>query len=180
VINNLLGRFAIWRAHWARRIRLSKRHERRCRRAAESRVNPRRFNCAFRASDGKSSTALVRCRISIRRMSGWGVKVGLFRDARSMSGLPPECMDPPCVARENGEPGVRSCTNVTGLALELVLRTIMEIRAHPILLATMPLRAIFGGQFSDAPGRPILHLFSFSRRPRWGNDCGLTCRFWQS
>jgi len=54
-------------------------------------------------------------------------------------------MDPPCVARENGEPGVRSCINVSGLALELVLhlelvlRTIMEIRAHPILLATMPL-----------------------------------------
>ena len=48
-------------------------------------------------------------------------------------------MDPPCVARENGEPGVRSCTNVSGLDLELVLRTIMEIRAHPILLATMPL-----------------------------------------
>src|SRR5215831_19469638 len=56
----------------------------------------------------------------------------------------PECMDPPCVARENGEPGVRSCTNVSGLALELVLRTIMEIRAHPILLAAMPLRAISG------------------------------------
>ena len=51
----------------------------------------------------------------------------------------PECMDPPCVARENGEPGVRSCTNVSGLDLELVLRTIMEIRAHPILLAAMPL-----------------------------------------
>src|SRR5215472_3287214 len=61
-----------------------------------------------------------------------------------MSALPPKCMDPPCVARENGEPGVRSCTNVSGLALELVLRTIMEIRAHPILLAAMPLRAISG------------------------------------
>src|SRR5262252_11145292 len=61
-----------------------------------------------------------------------------------MSGLPPKCMDPPCVARENGEPGVRSCTNVSGLALELVLRTIIEIRAHPILLAAMPLRAISG------------------------------------
>src|SRR5215468_2597811 len=58
--------------------------------------------------------------------------------------LPPKCMDPPCVARENGEPGVRSCINVSGLALELVLRTIMEIRAHPILLAAMPLMAISG------------------------------------
>ena len=27
---------------------------------------------------------------------------------------------------------------LSGLALELVLRTIMEIRAHPILLAAMP------------------------------------------
>src|SRR5262249_129999 len=61
-----------------------------------------------------------------------------------MSAFPPKCMDPPRVARENGEPGVRSCTNVSGLALELVLRTIMEIRAHPILLAAMPLRAISG------------------------------------
>src|SRR5262249_52776580 len=33
------------------------------------------------------------------------------------------------------------CTNG---ALELVLRTIMEIRAYPILLAAMPLRAISG------------------------------------
>src|SRR5215475_4789454 len=49
----------------------------------------------------------------------------------------------PRVARENGEPGVRSCANVSGLALELVLRTIMEIR-HPILLAAVPLRAISG------------------------------------
>ena len=56
----------------------------------------------------------------------------------------PKCMDPPCVAREYGEAGVRSCTNVSGLILELMPRTIMEIRAHPISLATMPLRAISG------------------------------------
>ena len=66
------------------------------------------------------------------------------RNGRGMCVIPPKCMDPPCVARENGEPGVRSCTNVSGLALELVLWTIMEIRAHPILLAAMPLRAISG------------------------------------
>jgi hypothetical protein len=71
------------------------------------------------------------------------VKLGLGAISANVR-IPPKCMDPPCVARENGEPGVRSCTNVSGLALELVLRTIMEIRAHPILLAAMPLRAISG------------------------------------
>ena|SRR6516165_1609516 len=85
-----------------------------------------------------------------------------------ISALPPKCMDPPCVARENGEPGVRSCTNVSGLALELVLR---NPRASD-LVSGHASKGYFGGQFSDAPGRPILHLFSFSRRPRWGNDCG--------
>jgi hypothetical protein len=35
----------------------------------------------------------------------------------------------------------------------------------------------FGGQFSDSPGRPILHLFSFSRRPRWGKDYGAHIAF---
>src|SRR5262245_62824482 len=79
--------------------------------------------------------------------------------------MPPKCMDPPCVARENGEAGVRSCTNVSGLALELVLRTIMEIRASD-LVSGHASKGYFGGQFSDAPGRPILHLLSFSRRPR--------------
>src|SRR5262249_2622633 len=72
------------------------------------------------------------------------VKSGKSQNEQMMSAYPRKCMAPPCVARENGEPGVRSCTNVSGLALELVLRTIMEIRAHPILLAAMPLRAISG------------------------------------
>jgi hypothetical protein len=53
-------------------------------------------------------------------------------------------MDPPCVARENDKPWrVRSCINVSGLVLELMLRTIMEIRAHPILLPAMPRRAMW-------------------------------------
>src|SRR5262245_63442495 len=29
-----------------------------------------------------------------------------------------------------------------------------------------------GHQFSDAPERPFLHLFYFSRRPRWAKDRG--------
>jgi hypothetical protein len=48
----------------------------------------------------------------------------------------------PRVARENGGWSVRSCTNVSGLVLELMLRTIMEIRARPSSLAAMPRRAI--------------------------------------
>jgi hypothetical protein len=52
-------------------------------------------------------------------------------------------MDPPCVARENVSWRVRSCTNVSGLVLELMLRTIMEIRARPSLLAAMPPRAMW-------------------------------------
>src|SRR5262245_62493966 len=72
------------------------------------------------------------------------VKSGKAQNEQMLSALPPKCMDPPCVARENGEAGVRSCTNVSGLALELVRRTIIEIRTHPILLAAMPLRAISG------------------------------------
>ncbi len=38
--------------------------------------------------------------------------------------------------------GLRSCTNVSGLVSELMLRTIMEIRARPTSLAAMPRRAI--------------------------------------
>jgi hypothetical protein len=54
--------------------------------------------------------------------------------------------------------------------LELLLRTIMEIRARPTSLAAMPRRAIWGHQFSDALERPFLHLFYFSRRPRWAKQ----------
>ena len=37
--------------------------------------------------------------------------------------------------------GVQSCTNVSGLELELMLWTIMEIRARPTLLTATPRRA---------------------------------------
>ncbi len=39
------------------------------------------------------------------------------------------CMDRPCVIRKRDEAGVRSCVNVSGLVLELVLRAVMELRA---------------------------------------------------
>ena len=82
------------------------------------------------------------------------------------SPLLPKCMDPPCVARENGEAGVRSCTNVSGLVLELLLRAIMEIRAHPISLATMPLRAISGLQNGAFWLRKQCKLDASQLRPR--------------
>src|SRR5207245_175993 len=68
-------------------------------------------------------------------------------------------MDPPCVARENPSWSVRSCTNVSGLVLELMLRTIMEIRARPSSLAAMPRRAI----------RVI------SSRMRWKDHFSISC-----
>src|SRR6516225_1303428 len=76
-------------------------------------------------------------------------------------------MDPPCVARENCETGsLWSRTNVSSLVLELMLRAIMEIRAHPSSLPAMPRRAIWGHQFSDVLERPFVHLLSSLAEPR--------------
>jgi hypothetical protein len=61
---------------------------------------------------------------------------------------------------------VRSCINVSGLSLERVLRATMDISAHAFSLAARPQVGQVGHQFSRAPGRPFLHLFSSSRRPR--------------
>ena len=70
-------------------------------------------------------------------------------------------MDRRCVAREIGEGGViRSRTNVSGLWVELMwLLAIMDISAHSISLAAKPRVGCSGHQFSNAPGRPLLHLF---------------------
>ena len=68
-------------------------------------------------------------------------------------------MDPPCVARENVSWRVRSCTNVSGLVLELMLRTIMEIRARLKLISGHASKGYVGHQFSPS--------LVFSRRPRW-------------
>ena len=63
--------------------------------------------------------------------------------------------------------GCGSCINVSGLTLEhVVLRAIMDISAHAISLASRPRPGHLGHQCSHAPGRPILHLVSSSRRPR--------------
>jgi hypothetical protein len=70
---------------------------------------------------------------------------------------------------------VRSCINVFGLSLERdVLRAIMDINARAISLADRPRTGHSGHQCSHAPGRPILHLVSSSRRPRRETGCGAT------
>src|SRR5262245_7714799 len=85
------------------------------RRAAEQRGELAPFHQQFLPCfEAEDSTAgdLLHCGISKGRLSAMGHDRSLA-DVASMSGLPPKCMDPPCVARENGEPGVRSCTNVS-------------------------------------------------------------------
>ena len=47
-----------------------------------------------------------------------------------------------------------------------MLRAIMDISARAISLADRPRPGHSGHQCSHAPGRPNLHLFSSSRRPR--------------
>src|SRR5258708_12580078 len=54
----------------------------------------------------------------------------------------------------------------------VLLRTNMDISARAISLTDRPQRGHVGHQGSHAPGRPILNLFSFSRRPRRGRDVG--------
>src|ERR1017187_3796246 len=73
----------------------------------------------------------------------------------------------PCVARGfRRAGGKRSCINVSGLCLEHLLRTIMDIRARAVSLADRPRLGHLGHQCSHAPGRPNLHLYLSSRRPR--------------
>ncbi len=63
--------------------------------------------------------------------------------------------------------GVGLASNVSGLTLERVmLRAIMDISARAISLAARPRLGYSGHQYSHAPGRPILHFVSSSRRPR--------------
>src|SRR6516164_3315655 len=63
-----------------------------------------------------------------------------------------------------------SCINVSGLLVEqILLRTIMGIRAHPGSLGERPRRAILAPSLVVASGRPFVHLFIPSRRPRWGS-----------
>ena len=77
----------------------------------------------------------------------------------------------PCVARRfQRAGGKRCCINVSGLWLEAMLRAIMDISAPVTSLADRPWTGHLGHQVSQAPGRPNLHLVSFSRRPRQGKS----------
>jgi hypothetical protein len=88
----------------------------------------------------------------------------------------PECMVRPRVARGLRRSGGRwSCINVSGLTLERVmLRAIMDISARAISLAARSRLGHSGHQYSHAPGRPIVHFVSSSRRPRRGMGIALT------
>ena len=58
-----------------------------------------------------------------------------------------------------------------------LLRAIMDISARAISLADRPRSGHWGHQCSHAPGRPILHFVSSSRRPRRVTVLGLRHRW---
>jgi len=82
----------------------------------------------------------------------------------------------PCVARgfcrSGGCAVLHQC--IRPLVGGDVLRTIMDISARAISLADRPRTGHSGHQCSHAPGRPILHLVSSSRRPRRETGCEAT------
>jgi hypothetical protein len=82
----------------------------------------------------------------------------------------------PCVARvfrrSVGFAVLHQC--IRPLIGALVLRAIMDISAHTFSLAARPQVGHLGHQFSHAPGRPVLHLVSSSRRPRRETGIGAT------
>ncbi len=69
---------------------------------------------------------------------------------------------------------VRSCINVSGLILEHLLRATIDISAHTFSLPARPQLGHLGHQGSHAPGRPVLHLISSSRRPLRETGCEAT------
>src|SRR5271168_2893866 len=78
------------------------------------------------------------------------------------------CMVRPCVARVFVDLAVSGLASMyPAFRLErVVLRAIMDISARAISLADRPRPGHSGHQCSHALGRPNLHLFSSSRRPR--------------
>jgi hypothetical protein len=87
-----------------------------------------------------------------------------------------QCMVRPCVARgfrrSVGFAVLHQC--IRPLIGALVLRAIMDISAHTFSLPDRPRVGHLGHQFSHAPGRPVLHLVSSSRRPRRETGIGAT------
>src|SRR5471030_370386 len=88
-----------------------------------------------------------------------------------------QCMVRPCVARgfvKLASAVLHQC--IRSLIGAVLLRTIMDISARAVSLSDRPQMGQLGHQCSHAPGRPILHLFSSSRRPRrvTGKGSGIT------
>jgi len=78
-----------------------------------------------------------------------------------------QCMVRPCVARDFVEMTVAVLHQCIRPSIgACLLRAIMDISARAISLAVRPRLGHLGHQCSHAPGRPNLHLFSSSRRPR--------------
>jgi hypothetical protein len=80
----------------------------------------------------------------------------------------------PCGARrfvDLGDAVLHQC--IRSLIGASLLRTVMDISAHATSLADRPQMGRVGHQCSHAPGRPILHLVSSSRRPRQVRVVGL-------
>ena len=108
-----------------------------------------------------------RGKLAVRNDRGDRGKSASFEARSAPRSYPTGCMVRPCVAsgfcRAGGK---RSRINVSGLRLEHLLRTIMDISARATSLTDRPRFGHLGHQCSHAPGRPILHLYLSSRRPR--------------
>src|SRR5437762_6313539 len=73
----------------------------------------------------------------------------------------------PCVARGFVELAVSGLASMyPAFDWSVLLRATMDISARASSLADRPQPGHSGHQCSQAPGRPILHLFLSSRRPR--------------
>jgi hypothetical protein len=83
----------------------------------------------------------------------------------------------PCVARGFRRSGgcavLHQCIRPL-IGARCALRAIMDISARAISLPDRPRTGHLGHRCSHAPGRPILHLVSSSRRPRRVTDVGVT------
>src|SRR5258708_16988456 len=78
----------------------------------------------------------------------------------------------PCVARDFvnlADAVLHQC--IRPLIGACVLWAIMDISAHAFSLTDRPRSGHSGHQCSHAPGRPILHLYLSSRRPRLETVC---------
>ena len=124
----------------------------------------------FGATRGLPRDNIENCELNFRK--GWKADIRLLL----ITGSDPNVWSGRASQEVFVDPvAVRSCINVFGLSLERdVLRAIMDISARAISLADRPRTGHSGHQCSHAPGRPILHLVSSSRRPRQETGCGAT------